>query len=309
MSVIDEVRDFNRFYTHKIRLLDRHLPASHFPLPEARVLYELAKGGEQTAADIGRRLDMDKAHLSRIVARLRAGKLVESRIDPAHARRSLLALTPDGRETFAHLEAGTIEQLDGLLARVGEQDRDKLVGAMRQIKHLLDTDMPQHGEIVLRKPKPGDLGWIIHRQTALYHQEYDWDWTYEGLIATILGRFVADFDPAREDAWVAELDGRIAGSIFLMKSDDPAVGKLRLLYVEPSARGHGLGRKLVRTCMDRARELGYASLTLWTNDILVAARRIYLAEGFRLEKEEAHHSFGKDLVGQTWTLDLRLQSR
>jgi len=309
MSVIDEVRDFNRFYTHKIRLLDRHLPASHFPLPEARVLYELAKGGEQTAADIGRRLEMDKAHLSRIVARLRAADLVESRIDPAHARRSLLALTPGGQVTFAHLEAGTIEQLDGLLARVGEQDRDKLVGAMRQIKHLLDTDTPRHGEIILRKPKPGDLGWIIHRQAALYHQEYDWDWTYEGLIATILGHFVADFDPAREDAWVAELDGRIAGSIFLMKSEDPTVGKLRLLYVEPLARGHGLGRKLVRTCMERARELGYASLTLWTNDILIAARRIYLAEGFRLEKEEAHHSFGKDLVGQTWTLDLRPQSR
>ncbi|MBP0583012.1 MarR family transcriptional regulator [Labrys sp. LIt4] len=304
MSVIDDIRDFNRFYTRKLRLLDRHMPASSFPLPEARVLYELATAGEQTAADIGRRLDMDKAHLSRIVARLKAGRLVESRTDPAHARRDLLSLSAAGRHAFAELEAGTNAQLDILLSPLGEGDRSRLVGAMQEIKKLLDVTERAPQPVVLRKPRPGDLGWVIHRQAELYHQEYDWDWTYEGLVATILGDFVANFDPVREDAWIAELDGRIVGSIFLMKSDDASVGKLRLLYVDPSARGHGLGKRLVRTCIERARDLGYASLTLWTNDILTAARKIYQAEGFKLAAEDPHRSFGKDLVGQTWTLDL-----
>ncbi|WP_454814097.1 bifunctional helix-turn-helix transcriptional regulator/GNAT family N-acetyltransferase [Labrys neptuniae] len=304
MSVIDDIRDFNRFYTHKLRLLDRHMPASSFPLPEARVLYELAAGGEQTAADIGRRLDMDKAHLSRIVARLKADGLLESRTDPAHARRDLLSLSPAGRHAFAELEAGTTAQLDTLLSPLGEGERGQLVGAMQEIKKLLDVKEPSPQPVILRKPRPGDLGWVIHRQTQLYHQEYDWDWTYEGLVATILGDFVANFDPAREDAWIAELDGRIVGSIFLMKSDSAPIGKLRLLYVDPSARGHGLGKRLVRACIERARALGYASLTLWTNDILIAARKIYQAEGFQLAAENRHHSFGKDLVGQTWTLDL-----
>lgn len=304
MSVIDDIRDFNRFYTHKLRLLDRHLPASAFPLPEARVIYELATSGEQTAAEIGRRLDMDKAHLSRIVARLKSAGLVARRTDPAHARRELLSLTPAGRRAFAELEAGTTAQLDALLASLDEGGRGQLVDAMQEIKKLLTAEAVQPQPALLRKPKPGDLGWVIHRQAQLYHQEYDWDWTYEGLVATILGDFTANFDPAREDAWIAELDGRIVGSIFLMKSDTPSVGKLRLLYVDPSARGHGLGRRLVRALIERARELGYASLTLWTNDILTAARKIYQAEGFRLAAENRHHSFGHDLVGQTWTLDL-----
>jgi DNA-binding MarR family transcriptional regulator/GNAT superfamily N-acetyltransferase len=305
MVVIDEVRDFNRFYTRKIRLLDRHLPASSLPLPEARVLYELAKDGEQTAAAIGRRLDMDKAHLSRIVTRLRNAGLVEVRTDPAHARRSLLSLTSRGQVTYAQMEAGTIAQLDDLLADIDERGRVELVGAMRQIRHLLDTPARQETPI-LRRPRPGDIGWVVHRQAELYHREYDWDWTYEGLVASILGKFIADFDPSHEDAWIAEIGGRIAGSIFLMKGDDPVTAKLRLLYVEPFARGHGLGRTLARACIERAKELGYTALTLWTNDILTAARRIYQAEGFQLQREEAHHSFGKDLVGQTWVLKFGL---
>jgi len=156
----------------------------------------------------------------------------------------------------------------------------------------------------LRPLQVGDVGWIIHRQAVLYHEEYGWDWTYEGLASRILGAFVAEFDPAREDGWVAERVGAIIGSIFLMKSDDPAVARLRLLYVEPSARGAGLGRALVATCIARACELGYRQLTLWTNDVLVSARRIYQAAGFRLVSEAPHHSFGHDLVGQTWTLEL-----
>jgi DNA-binding MarR family transcriptional regulator/N-acetylglutamate synthase-like GNAT family acetyltransferase len=304
MSIVEEVRDFNRFYTRKIRLLDEHMPASEFALPDARVIYELAKAGEQTAADIGRRLDMDKAHLSRIVARLRARGIIKSRINPSHAKHRLLSLTDAGHSAFAQLEAGTRSQLDALLAPVEGEARQRLVRAMQDIKDALGERKVQAGEVRLRGLQPGDIGWIAHRQMLLYHREYDWDWTYEGLVCEILGRFVACFDPAREDGWVAERDGSIAGSVFLMKSDDPAVAKLRLLYVEPSARGAGIGRKLVQTCIDRAKALGYLKLTLWTNDILVSARRLYLAAGFRLVDEYRHHSFGHDLTGQTWVLDL-----
>ena len=175
---------------------------------------------------------------------------------------------------------------------------------MRDIRMALRDREAEKAEVSLRPLRPGDVGWIIHRQAVLYTQEYCWDWTYEGLASRILGAFVAEFDASREDAWVAERGGATVGSIFLMKSDDPRIAKLRLLYVEPSARGAGVGRKLVDTCIARARELGYRQLTLWTNDILVAARRIYQAAGFRLVSEEPHHSFGHDLVGQTWTLDL-----
>jgi DNA-binding MarR family transcriptional regulator/N-acetylglutamate synthase-like GNAT family acetyltransferase len=304
MSIVEEVRDFNRFYTRKIRLLDEHMPASEFALPDARVIYELAKAGEQTAADIGRRLDMDKAHLSRIVARLRARGIIKSRINPSHAKHRLLSLTDAGHSAFAQLEAGTRSQLDALLAPVEGEARQRLVRAMQDIKDALGERKVQAGEVRLRGLQPGDIGWIAHRQMLLYHREYDWDWTYEGLVCEILGRFVACFDPAQEDGWVAERDGSIAGSVFLMKSDEPAVAKLRLLYVEPSARGAGIGRKLVQTCIDRAKALGYLKLTLWTNDILVSARRLYLAAGFRLVDEYRHHSFGHDLTGQTWVLDL-----
>lgn len=159
--------------------------------------------------------------------------------------------------------------------------------------------------LVLRRPVPGDLGWVVHRQAVLYASEYGWDWTFEGLVADIVGKFVANFDEAREDVWVAEYDGNIVGSVFLMQSGDAKVAKLRLLYVEKSARGLGVGKLLVKTCVERARSLGYAQITLWTNDILVAARRIYVSLGFRLVDEAPHHSFGHDLIGQTWTLDLR----
>jgi N-acetylglutamate synthase-like GNAT family acetyltransferase len=191
-----------------------------------------------------------------------------------------------------------------LLEPIDSRARNRLVEAMRDIRAALDGREAKEADISLRGLKAGDVGWIIHRQTLLYHEEYGWDWTYEGLASRILGAFVAEFDPAREDGWVAERGGAIVGSIFLMKSDEPKVAKLRLLYVEPAARGAGLGRRLVETCIARARELGYRELTLWTNDILVAARHIYQAAGFRLISEAPHHSFGHDLVGQTWTLDL-----
>jgi DNA-binding MarR family transcriptional regulator/GNAT superfamily N-acetyltransferase len=306
MTLTDEVRAFNRFYTLKIGLLNRSLPATDLSLPEARVLYELAQSpeGGRTAAEIGRALNMDKAHLSRIVARFVTRGQALSRVSPDHRKHRLLSLTGAGRKVFATAEAGARAQVDALLKPVDAGGRNRLVEAMRDIRTALNDREAKDGDLSLRPLRPGDVGWIIHRQAVLYAQEYGWDWTYEGLASRILGAFVAEFDPAQEDGWIAERGGGIVGSIFLMKSDEPAVAKLRLLYVEPSARGTGLGRTLVARCIARARELGYRQLTLWTNDILIAARRIYQAEGFRLISEAPHHSFGHDLVGQTWTLDL-----
>src|SRR5271154_2982423 len=304
MTFTDEVRSFNRFYTRETGLLNRRLPATDLSLPEARVLYELAHGpaAGRTAAEIGRALKMDKAHLSRIVARFRARGLAQSRVSSEHAKHRLLTLTQAGRKAFAAAEAAARAQAGSLLAPLGEGGRERLVEAMRDIRAAIQGR--GEGDVSWRPLRPGDVGWIIHRQAVLYHQEYGWDWTYEGLASRILGAFVAEFDPAREDGWVAERGGAVVGPIFLLKRDDPAVAKLRLLYVEPSARGAGVGRRLVSTCISRARELGYREVTLWTNDILVAARRIYQAAGFRLATEAPHHSFGHDLVGQTWTLDL-----
>ena len=306
MTPTDQVRAFNRFYTREIGLLNRSLPATDLSLPEARVLYELAqpREGGRTAAEIGRTLDMDKAHLSRIVARFIARGLVASEVSPDHRKHRLLTLTEAGGQVFAAAEAAARAQVDALLRPVDAGGRNRIVEAMRDIRMALRDGEAENADVSLRPLRPGDVGWIIHRQAVLYAREYGWDWTYEGLASRILGAFIDEFDPAGEDAWVAERGGAVVGSIFLMKSGDPKIAKLRLLYVEPSARGAGVGRRLVAACIARARELGYRELTLWTNDILVAARRIYQAAGFRLISEAPHHSFGHDLAGQTWTLDL-----
>jgi DNA-binding MarR family transcriptional regulator/N-acetylglutamate synthase-like GNAT family acetyltransferase len=311
---IEQIRAFNRFYTGKIGLLAEHLPASDLSLPAARVLYELAQGGEPTAADLMRRLAMDRAHLCRILARFQARGLLRTRASPEHGRRRLLALTASGRRTFSTIERGTRTAMDALLGPLDAADRRQLLLAMEEIRGLFGdrearrtqalAPAPAPPPVRLRSLIPGDLGWITHRQAVLYHQEYGWDWTYEGLVAEILGRFASGFDPAREDAWVAEQADAIVGSVFLMAGEEPDVARLRLLYVEPSARGGGIGSRLVDTCIARARELGNRRLTLWTNDVLVSARRIYEAAGFKLSEQAPHHSFGHDLVGQTWTLDL-----
>jgi DNA-binding MarR family transcriptional regulator/GNAT superfamily N-acetyltransferase len=305
MNEVAEIRSFNRFYTRQIGLLNEHLPASDFSLAEARVLYELATGGEQTAADLCRKLDMDKAHLSRIAARFRARGLIASRVSPTHGKQRLLSLTDAGQRAFAAADQGSRSQMEHMLAPLDPDARRSLVAAMRQIHQLLGQGERPSDMVRLRRPEPGDLGWVTHRQAVIYHQEYGWDWTYEGLVAEILAGFVAEFDSDREDAWIAEMGGQIVGSVFLMKSDDPGGAKLRLLHVEPDHRGLGIGARLVGACIERAKELGYRSLTLWTNDILVSARRIYIAAGFTLVQEDPHHSFGRDLVGQTWVLALK----
>jgi GNAT superfamily N-acetyltransferase len=199
--------------------------------------------------------------------------------------------------------------METILGRIEPHARPRLIAAMREVRNVLDAPVARENAVRLRPPAPGDLGWVAHRQMLLYAREYGWDWTFEGLVCQILGDFVARFDPLKEDAWIAEQGGAIVGSVFLMRSDDPATAKLRLLYVEPSARGAGIGTKLVDACLRRARELGCSRVTLWTNDVLVAARRIYQAAGFTLAAENPHHSFGRDLIGQTWTLDLGGRSK
>ena len=305
MTLTDEVRAFNRFYTREIGLLNRNLPATDLSLPEARVLYELAQApeGGRTAAEIGRALEHGQGASEPHRGPLPHARTGGEPVRPDHRKHRLLTLTDAGRKSLRR-SRGRRPSPSRRPARAGRRrGRNRLIEAMRDIRMAL-RDREAATEVSLRPLRPGDVGWIIHRQAVLYTQEYGWDWTYEGLASRILGAFVAEFDPAREDGWVAERGGAIVGSIFLMKSDDPGIAKLRLLYVEPSARGAGVGRRLVATCIARARELGYRQLTLWTNDILVAARRIYQAAGFRLVSEEPHHSFGHDLVGQTWTLDL-----
>ena len=305
MSLVERVRIFNRFYTREIGLLAQHLPQSNLSLAEARVLYELAQCGEQTAADIIRSLRMDKAHVSRIVARFRNTGLLKSRVSPEHGKHKLLSLTAAGKREFKRLNDGTESQIEGLLAPLTTVNRELVATSMHKIQAVLERKPGAAETVQFRPLKVGDLGWITHRQAVLYAREYGWDWTYEGLVAQILGNFAAQFDATREDAWVAELDDQVIGSVFLMKADDPEVAKLRLLYVDPAARGMGVGSRLVDMCIERARTIGYHTLTLWTNDVLTSARKIYQAAGFVLVGENRHHSFGKDLTGQTWMLDLK----
>lgn len=301
MDAVAEIRSFNRFYTGRIGLLDEHLPNTDFSLAEARVVYELATGGDRPAAELCRKLDMDKAHLSRIAARFRARGLIAGKVP---GRQSPLALTEAGRAAFAAADQGSRMRMEHLLAPLNPDSQAALIKALRQARRLLDHRKGRAAQVRLRSPGPGDLGWVIHRQSVLYHRDFGWDMTFEGLIAEILGTYASGFDPAREDGWIADLEGSPVGSIFLMKSEDPGIARLRLLHVEPEARGLGVGTRLVHACIDRAQKLGYRQLTLWTNDVLVSARRIYQAAGFRMVKVEAHRSFGKNLVGQTWILDL-----
>jgi DNA-binding MarR family transcriptional regulator/GNAT superfamily N-acetyltransferase len=306
VTAIDKVRSFNRFYTRRIGLLDKGLSASPFPLAEARVLYELARGASRTAADLSRALGTDKAHLSRILARLGARGLVAAEPSPRHARHRLLSLTAAGRAAFAKLDNATIAQMSAMIAPLDACAVKELTDAMGVISSILDQPARSDGPTYsLRAPRVGDLGWIIHRQARLYAEEYGWDWRFEGLIAGIVEHFIANFDSASEAAFIAERAGAIVGSIFLVRGDEPTTAKLRLLYVEPSARGLGIGAALTAACIERARAFGYARLTLWTNDVLVSARRIYEAAGFKLVAEEKHHSFGHDLVGQNWALELQ----
>ncbi|MGE3065632.1 MAG: GNAT family N-acetyltransferase [Hyphomicrobiaceae bacterium] len=301
---IEAVRAFTRFYTRQIGLLDESLLKSAFSLSESRVLYELAHRDGLTASGLARDLGLDPGYLSRMLTRLEEQGLLARTSSPEDARQSLLALTPAGRKAFAPLDKGSRRQVAAMLAGLAAPEQARLVAAMQTVQRLLGG-APAEPKVpyILRDLQPGDIGWVIRRHGMLYAQEYGWDDTFEGFVAEIAGEFVKSRDAKRERCWIAERDGEIVGSVFLMRQSD-AVAKLRLLYVEPAARGLGIGARLTEECIRFARAKGYKTLTLWTNDILVSARRIYQAAGFKLVKSERHHSFGKDLVGQNWDLIL-----
>ncbi|MEI9405485.1 helix-turn-helix domain-containing GNAT family N-acetyltransferase [Mesorhizobium argentiipisi] len=300
---IDAVRAFNRFYTRQLGLLDEGLLKSPFSLTEARVLYELAHRDGLVASDLVRDLGLDPGYVSRLLKKFEERGLVGREASETDARRASIALTPAGREAFAPLNQDSHDQVRALLDRLAPAEQERLVNAMRTVQDLLGDRPEAKVHYILRPLQVGDIGWITHRQGLIYAQDYGWDETYEALVAEILGEFVKNFVPQWERSWIAERKGEVVGSVFVMRKS-PKVAKLRLLYVEPSARGLGIGRRLVDECITFARAKGYKTLTLWTNDILGSARRIYQAAGFKLVEEERHHSFGKDLVGQTWNLEL-----
>jgi DNA-binding MarR family transcriptional regulator/GNAT superfamily N-acetyltransferase len=298
------IRAFNRFYTRLVGALDEQLLGSGFSLPEARLLYELSTRGETTAAVLAAELALDPGYLSRLVRTLTDRGLVARTQSPNDGRETVLALTAEGRAAFAPLEEKSNAAVGALLAPLSEAVRRDVVAATAAITRAFAPagQIPPRA-LTLRRHQPGDIGWVTHRQGKLYAEEYGWDETYEALVAEILAAFVKNFDARRERAWIAEIDGAIAGSVFLVKQSDE-IAKLRLLYVEPDARGLGLGKRLVEECIAFARGTGYRTLTLWTNDVLTAARHIYETAGFRLVSQGRHKSFGKDLVGQTWELAL-----
>lgn len=298
---IDAVRAFSRFYTSLIGMLTDGLLDTPYSLTEARVIFELGHRDACEAAALRRSLDLDAGYLSRILSRFEAdGLLVRERV-PGDARRQAVRLTGRGREVFGELDGRSADQVGRILAALPEGDQRRLVGAMEAIRGILGERTPPDS-YVLRPPGPGDLGWVVQRHGALYAAEYGWDTTFEALVARIVADY-ADNGDSGSNAWIAEVDGEPAGFVMCVREDD-RVARLRLLLVEPSARGRGIGGRLVEECVRFARRAGYGELVLWTNDVLRDARRLYERAGFVLAEEGAHHSFGHDLVEQTWRLKL-----
>ena len=302
-SAVADVRRFNRFYTQKIGVLHEGFLRTPFSLTEGRVLYELAHREDTTASAIASDLGLDAGYLSRILSAFLRQRLIGKSASENDGRKSLLRLTENGQKAFAQLNSESRREIAGMLSSLAAAEQARLLDAMRTIEALLAAQ-PEHGApFVLRPPEPGDMGWVVQRHGVLYAQEYRWDSQFEALVARIVADFVQNFDAKRERCWIAEREGENVGSVFVVKKSK-SVAKLRLLLVEPSARGLGIGNRLVEECIRFARNAGYKKLTLWTNDVLHAARRIYIRNGFQLAKEEKHHSFGHDLVGQYWELKL-----
>jgi len=304
MSAVSAVRAFNRFYTQKIGVLEEGLLHSPYSLPEARVLWELAHRGVATATELRQALGLDAGYLSRLLATLASRKLVARKAARDDKRHLLLSLTTRGKRVFSALDVRSAEAIERLLRPLGGDGRRKLAAAMQTIEALLSGEpAAANAPVVIRGPRPGDLGWIVHRHGVLYAEEYGWDARFEALVAGIVARFVEHYDRARERCFVAERDGAVVGAVFCV-AQSRTVAKLRLLYVEPSARGLGIGARLVDECIRFARGAGYRRMELWTNSVLADARRIYERAGFVRVSEQRHHSFGKSLVSQTFRLAL-----
>ena len=297
------VRRFNRFWTRQIGVLGEGYLESPFSLTEVRVLYELAHREETTASELGEELGLDAGYLSRLLRGFEKHGLIHKRPSEADGRRRLLRLSARGREAFAPLDARSRNDIGAMLGGMSIAGQEHLVGAMRTIEGLLSVRPEPVVPYLLRSHWPGDMGWVVHRHGVLYASEYGWDERFEALVAEIVAKFIRQYDPRLERCWIAERDGEIVGCVFLVRESEE-IAKLRLLLVEPKARGLGIGSRLVEECIRFARQAGYRKITLWTNHVLHSARRIYEAMGFLLVHEQPHHSFGRDLVGQTWELML-----
>jgi DNA-binding MarR family transcriptional regulator/N-acetylglutamate synthase-like GNAT family acetyltransferase len=299
---IAAVRAFTRFYTRKLGVLDQQLLKSPFSLSEARVLYELANGESPSAKQIGIELGLDPGYLSRIVQKFDEDGLITRKPLPADRRQVQLSLTAKGRQAFAKLDRSSHDNVAAMLATLPQDDRKRLIAAMAAIERLLGSSGVSQGA-TLREPRPGDMGWVVQSHGALYAGEYGFDSSFEALVAEIAAKFLGSFDASRERCWIAEHDGVQVGSVFLVRHSDE-VAKLRLLLVGPAGRGQGLGHRLVAECIAFARACGYRKITLWTQSILVAARKIYQDTGFVLVTSEPHRSFGQSLIGETWEREL-----
>lgn len=300
---VDAVRAFNRFYTRRIGVLQEDLLDSAFPLTQARVLFELAQREPVAAREIGEVLGLDPGYLSRILQGFAGDGLIDKARSEQDARSFVLTLSAKGREAFAALDRSSHESTAAMLSALSTLDRDRLLRAIREAEQALSTpSLPAAQRLLVREHRIGDIGWAIERHGRLYADEYGWNGEFEALVATLFARFATRHDPQYERCWIAELDGERIGCVFVVRNeDDAATAQLRCLLVDPRARGLGVGRRLVETCIAFARDAGYRQLLLWTNDVLRSARKIYEGCGFSLIEQAPHHSFGHDLVGQVWT--------
>lgn len=296
------VRSFNRFYTRHLGVLDQQLLESPYSLTEARVLYELAHRDGLSAREIGDILGLDTGYLSRMLKGFAEKGLIARKPSASDRRQQLLSLTAKGRLAFGRLNRGSHDQVEAMLDELGAR-APHVVQAMATIERLLGTGIEQAPVATLRSPLPGDMGWVVQAHGALYAAEYGYDFSFEGLVADIVAKYLAAFDPSRERCWIAEMDGAPVGSIFLVKASDD-VAKIRLLIIDPIARGQRLGQRLTAEATTFARQCGYRKVTLWTQSNLLAARKIYQHAGYRLVASEPHRSFGQNLVGETWELAL-----
>jgi DNA-binding MarR family transcriptional regulator/RimJ/RimL family protein N-acetyltransferase len=300
---IEAVRAFNRFYTAITGLLQEGFLETPYSLTDVRVIFELAQEETTELSELRRALQLDAGYLSRLISRLEEGGLLTRASSSTDRRRQLLRLTPAGRKAFRQLDQRAAEQVASLLGRLRDEQQRALVGAMATIRSVLGQPEADPGLVVLREPEPGELGWIVYRHGALYAEEYGWDSDFEALVARIVAEFMERGDWERERAWIAEQGGKPVGCVLCTRKSH-RVAQLRLLLVEPEARNRGIGSRLVEQCLGFARRAGYGRITLWTNDVLEDARRIYERSGFVLEEKERHHSFGNDLVGQYWSKEL-----
>jgi DNA-binding MarR family transcriptional regulator/predicted N-acetyltransferase YhbS len=306
-SHVAAVRAFNRSYTKFLGVLNEHLYDTPFSLTEARVLFELGQRDETEVAELRRTIGLDAGYLSRLLARFEESGLIRRDRSGSDARRQVIRLTNPGHDTFRVLDTKSVAQIRDLLSDLTAAEQTRLIEAMDLIRHRIDrpTDRP---DVRLRAPAPGDFGWVIERNGALYASEHGFDSSYEALVAKIVAEYLAEHDPDREAAWVAELNGERVGAVFCVRKDE-TTAKLRLLHVEPSARGAGVGSVLVDECVRFAKSAGYRSMELWTVSLLAPARRIYQRAGFKLVAEDTARRFGHELTGQTWRLDLTRGTR